>query len=41
MKEYLSYPDGYNKLVRKVLPIYFWPAKKMLMPLFLQILKDG
>lgn len=38
---YKSYPQGYNKLVRDIVPWYFRPAKKMLMRLLLTILTDG
>lgn len=41
MDKYLSYPEGYEKLCNDTLPWYFRPFKKMLIPLFLQILKDG
>ncbi len=38
--DYTSYTDGYNKLMNKIIPFYFKPAKKMLIGLFLQILTD-
>ncbi len=38
---YASYPEGYNRLVRKIVPFYLMPAKKMMMKLFITILKDG
>ncbi len=41
MNEYLSYPEGYEKLCHDLLPLPLRPFKKMLMPLFLKILKDG
>lgn len=41
MEEYLSYPEGYNKLVKKIIPWYMRPVKKMLMRLLLTILTDG
>ena len=41
MEKYLSYPEGYEKLVHDMLPFYLRPAKKMLMRLFLVILTDG
>lgn len=41
MEKYLSYPEGYNKLVHDMLPWYMRPMKKMLMRLFLVILTDG
>ena len=40
MKEYRTYPDGYNKAVNKIVPWYFRPMKKLLMNLFLTILAD-
>ncbi len=41
MEKYLSYPEGYNKLVKKLIPWYMRPAKGMLMRMLLTILKDG
>ena len=41
MEKYLSYPEGYNKLVKKMKPWYMRPAKNMLMRLLLTILTDG
>ena len=41
MKEYLSYPEGYNKLVKKIVPWYMRPMKKMLMRTLLIILSEG
>ena len=38
--KYTSYPDGYNRLVRKVIPFYMRPMKNMLMKLLLQILTE-
>lgn len=38
---YTSYPDGYNRLCKDIIPWYFRPAKKMLMRLLLTILTDG
>jgi hypothetical protein len=38
--DYTSYPEGYEKLVKKMIPFYLRPAKNMLMRLFLQILTD-
>ena len=38
--DYTSYPEGYNKLMNKIIPFYMKPAKKMLTGLFLQILTD-
>ena len=39
--KYTSYPAGYEKLVRDIVPWYMRPAKKMLMRLLLTILTDG
>ena len=39
--KYASYPEGYDKLVRDMIPWYLRPAKKMLMRLLLTILTDG
>ena len=39
--KYTSYPDGYNRLVRDIVPWYLKPMKKMLMRLLLTILMDG
>ena len=33
MNEYLSYPEGYEKLCHDLLPLPLRPFKKMLMPL--------
>lgn len=41
MEKYLSYPEGYNRLVKKLIPWYMRPAKAMLMRMLLTILKDG
>lgn len=41
MEKYLSYPEGYNRLVKKLIPWYMRPAKTMLMRMLLTILKDG
>ena len=41
MNKYTSYPEGYNKLVKDMIPWYLKPAKNMLMRLFLVILTDG
>ncbi len=38
---YKSYPEGFNRLARDILPWYFRPAKKMMMRLLLTILTDG
>ena len=39
--KYTSYPEGYEKLVKDIIPVYVRPAKKMLMRLLLTILTDG
>lgn len=41
MNKYKSYPEGYNKLIKDMIPWYLKPAKDMLMRLFLTILTDG
>jgi len=38
---YTSYPEGYNKLVKDIIPWYMRPMKNMLMRLLLTILTDG
>ncbi len=38
---YKSYPEGYEKLARDIIPWYMRPAKGMLMRLLLTILTDG
>ena len=39
--KYTSYPEGYNRLVKDIVPFYMRPAKKMLIRLLLTILTDG
>ena len=39
--DFKSYPDGYRKLMKKLVPWYFRPMKDMLMRLLLTILTDG
>ena len=39
--KYTSYPEGYNKLAKDIVPWYFRPMKDMLMRLLLTILTDG
>lgn len=39
--EYTSYPEGYNKLMKKLVPWYMGPMRKKMMQLLLTILKDG
>ena len=41
MNAYLSYPEGYEKLCHDLLPLPLRPFSKMLMPLFLKIIKEG
>ena len=36
-----SYPEGYNRLVKDIVPWYMRPVKNMLMRLLLTILVDG
>lgn len=38
---YASYPEGYNKLVKKIVPFYMRPAKDMMMRLLVKILAEG
>ena len=38
--DYVSYPEGFNRLASKIVPWYMKPMKKMLMRLFLTILTD-
>ncbi len=38
---YKSYPEGYRKLAKDIIPWYFRPMKDMLMRLLLTILTDG
>lgn len=38
---YTSYPEGYERLTRDIIPFYMRPVKKMLMRLLLTILTDG
>jgi hypothetical protein len=40
-KNYTSYPDGYNRLVKDIIPFYMRPVKEMIMRLLLMILTDG
>ena len=39
--EFKSYPEGYQKLTKEIIPWYFRPMKDMLMRLLLTILTDG
>ena len=38
---YTSYPDGYQKLMKDIVPWYMKPMKEKLMGLLLTILTDG
>ena len=38
---YISYPEGYEKLAKDIVPWYMKPMKGMLMRLLLTILTDG
>ena len=38
---YTSYPEGYKRLVKDIIPFYMRPVKDMLMRLLLTILVDG
>ena len=38
--KYTSYPEGYQKLVKDIVPWYMRPMKDMLMRLLLTILTD-
>ncbi len=38
---YTSYPEGYRRLMKDIIPFYFRPMKEMLMRLLLTILTDG
>lgn len=40
MIEYTSYPEGFNRLAKLIIPWYLKPMKKTLMRLFLTILTD-
>ena len=39
--KYTSYPEGYKRLMKDIIPFYLRPAKNMLMRLLLMILVDG
>ena len=38
---YTSYPEGYRKLMKDIIPWYMKPMKEMLMRLLLMVLTDG
>lgn len=39
--KYLSYPEGYKRLIHDIVPFYMRPMKDKLMRLLLTILTDG
>lgn len=39
--EFKSYPEGYQKLMKKIVPFYFGPMRQKMMSLLLTILTDG
>ncbi len=39
--DYTSYPEGYQKLIKDIVPWFMKPAKEMMMRLLLTILTDG
>lgn len=39
--KYTSYPEGYNRLMKDIIPFYMRPMKDKLMHLLLTILTDG
>ena len=39
--KYTSYPEGYKRLMKDIIPFYMRPVKDMLMRLLLMILVDG
>jgi hypothetical protein len=38
---YVGYPEGYKRFSREIVPFYLKPMSAALLPLFLQILRDG
>ena len=38
---YASYPDGYNKLLNKIMPFWARPMKKKMGDLLIRVLVDG
>ena len=38
---YASYPEGYNKLLNKIMPFWARPMKKMMGALLIRVLVDG
>ena len=39
--EFISYPEGYRKLMKKIVPWYFGPMREKMMGLLLTILTAG
>lgn len=39
--KYTSYPEGYNRVAKDIIPWYMRPVKDMLMRLLITILVDG
>ena len=39
--EYTSYPEGFNKLMNKLVPWYMGPMRSKMIKLFLTIITDG
>ena len=39
--EFTSYPEGYTKLMKKLIPFYYGPMREKMMRLLLTILTDG
>ena len=38
---YASYPDGYNKLLNRIMPFWARPMKKKMGDLLIRVLVDG
>lgn len=41
MNEYKSYPEGREALSKKIMPWYFFAARKLMMKLLVKILAEG
>lgn len=41
MNEFKSYPDGYNKLMKKLIPFYYFSFRKTMMKLLIRIIAEG
>ena len=39
--EFTSYPEGYRRLMKKLIPFYYGPMREKMMRLLLTILTDG